>query len=239
MGGRWVKGWIEIGDYFPIVYFERGGLQPRPFNLSEEGIDQQIFQLLSEFIPAGGHLMFAYEVSYESPFHHETLLSLMRGIPPVCTAQGQLLFRSGFRVIKDWYLAEGGHEGPRKLWGEKPSNENESRDFDLRTFLQLLGFLAQRPNPDFFSLEIGSRTRASVLLGELNLQLPLSRLGEEVSRNYHDSSRVEELEEAAHRTCQHITQFVGLSPLVDERTKGKLSEISDACSAREVDVPPA
>ncbi len=229
-GGRWVRGWIEIGDYYPVVHFIREAAPPIRLDLSEGRMDHQIFELLSEVIPPGGHLMFAYEVSYESPFHRETQACLMKGVPPVCTAQGEILFQSGFRLVKDWYLAEGGHEGPRKLWGEKPSNHAESLAFDLRTFLQILGFLSREPSPADMDLELRGRRRAVVVLGELELQSPLLDLREEVIHIYHGCSQTDDLEEATYRTCQGLGSIVENSHFEDENTRMHLKEISEACA---------
>ncbi|NIS72738.1 MAG: DUF1122 domain-containing protein [Proteobacteria bacterium] len=231
-GGRSVRGWIEIGDYYPVVHFIREAAPPISLDLSKGRMDQQIFELLSETIPPGGHLMFAYEVSYESPFHRETQAALMKGVPPVCTTQGEILFRSGFRLVKDWYLAEGGHEGPRKLWGEKPSNDAESLAFDLRTFLQILGFLSRKPSPADIELELRGRRRALGVLGELELQSPLLDLKKEVIHIYHGCSRTDDLEVATYRTCQSLESMIEISHFEDENTRMHLSEISEACAER-------
>jgi hypothetical protein len=53
-GGRGVKGWIEIGDYFPIVHFKGRGLQPKRVHLSRESLDQEIFRLLGDCVPRKG-----------------------------------------------------------------------------------------------------------------------------------------------------------------------------------------
>jgi len=85
-GGRWVRGWIEIGDFFPVVDVSGPGLPAKSVRLSDQGTDRALFGLLSATVPPGGHLMFAYEVSYESSLHRETAQALAKGIPPVCTS---------------------------------------------------------------------------------------------------------------------------------------------------------
>jgi hypothetical protein len=230
-GGRGVKGWIEVGDYFPIVYFRGKDSLPKATQVSGEGLDRRIFRLLGECVPPGGHLMFAYEVSYESPFHRETQESLIKGVPPVSTAQGELLFQAGFRMVKDWYLAEGGHEGPRKLWGEKPFNDAEAHDFDLKTFLQLLAFLSRRPNPAFIERERLARRRTQTILQELELEPPLSALRQGVIHVYQKEARCRALERAARHTCHQIEEVLKTAPFEDERLMGELSQISRDCSA--------
>jgi hypothetical protein len=83
-------------------------------------------------------------VSYEGEqeIHRETLLSLAGGVPPAATPLGYLLVLGGFGHVKDWYLAEGGMEGPRKLWGEKAPDAGWERTFGDWTRQQLLSFLA-------------------------------------------------------------------------------------------------
>ena len=229
-GGRGIKGWIEIGDYFPIVHFRGKGLPPRTIHLSRENLDHGIFRLMGQCVPPGGHLMFAYEVSYESPFHRETQEGLIKGVPPVSTAQGKLLFHAGFRLVKDWYLAEGGHEGPRKLWGEKPLNEVESRGFDSRTFLQLLALLSRQPNPAFIRGERLARRRALEIVEELDLDANLSSLREGVIRACQKAFRSNQFERAARDTCHQIGEGLRTAPLDDNRMRERLSKMSRDCS---------
>jgi hypothetical protein len=229
-GGRGVKGWIEVGDYFPIVHFKGRGLPPKAVLLSREGLDQEIFHLLGECVPPGGHLMFAYEVSYESPLHWETQETLMKGFPPVSTAQGGLLFRAGFRLVKDWYLSEGGHEGPRKLWGEKPINEVESRGFDVKTFLQLVAFLSRKPNQTCIERERLTRRRALEILEELDLEPNLSTLRQAIIHIYQKGFRPKVLGTPAHHVCNQIREMLKNSHFEDEHIRGKLSEIASNCS---------
>ena len=229
-GGRGIKGWIEVGDYFPIVYFTGKDLPPKATHLSRERLDQGIFHLLGERVPPGGHLMFAYEVSYESPFHRETQETLMKGFPPVSTTQGALLFHAGFRLVKDWYLSEGGHEGPRKLWGEKPINEVESRGFDLKTFLQLLAFLSRKPNPTCIERERLTRRRTLEIVEELDLEPNLSPLRQGIMHIYKKGFRAKAFGRSAHHTCNQIREVLKTTHFQDERMRGKLSEISRNCS---------
>ncbi len=184
-GGRGVTGWIEVGDYYPLITFENGRAMKGTIDLAREGLDRNLFQMLGEIVPPGGHFMFAYEVFYDSQFHDETLRSLSKRIPPICTAQGELLFHAGCRFIKNWYLAEGGHEGPRKLWGEKPLNRKEMKRMDERTFFALQDYLSREPNPDIVPLESFARKRAIRVLGDLQLKKELSALRRKIIRSFH------------------------------------------------------
>jgi hypothetical protein len=229
-GGRGVKGWIEVGDYFPIVYFEGKGPSAKTTHLSMKGLDRAIFRLLGECVPPGGHFMFAYEVPYESSFHKETQESLIKGVPPVSTAQGELLFQAGFRLVKDWYLAEGGHEGPRKLWGEKPFNDAETRNFDLKTFLQLLAFLSRQPNPAIIEQARLARRRTMTILQDLDLEPALSILRQGVIHIYQKDARSKALERAARHTYHQIEEVLKTTPFEDDRLRLELSQIARDCS---------
>jgi hypothetical protein len=134
-----VKPWMDI-DYRGEIPFEGGEPLGSLISLREEGMDRRIFTLLGVAIPPGGHLMVAYEGDQE--IHRETLLSLAAGVPPAATPLGHLLVFGGFLHVKDWYLAEGGMEGPRKLWGEKAVDPGWERTFGEWTRRQLLSFLA-------------------------------------------------------------------------------------------------
>lgn len=227
-GGREVTGWIEVGDYHPVIHFQGlpDGLET--LVLSEGKIDQEVFNLLSEIIPPGGHLMFVYEVTYESSFYQETQEGLLRGIPPVSTPQGILLFHSGCRWVKNWYLAEGGHEGLRKLWGEKPLNEKELQRFDLLTFFQILSFLSRKPNPEFLKLELKAKKRTLEVLSKLNLESTLSLLREKMITVYQESFDKGTTEEASRHCCQLIDNYK-TSHFEDILIREELDRISEEC----------
>jgi hypothetical protein len=85
----------------------------------EMGLEPALINLIGTLVPAGGHLM----VEYESPAQRETHRELLLRVPPAATYLGALMFAAGFRGhFKDWYISEGGHEGPRKLQGNKSPN---------------------------------------------------------------------------------------------------------------------
>lgn len=100
--------WIEVmalGAY-PQEWSSRGIVGERAL--------ARLFSLLRDATPPGGHLM----VEYESPSMAETLHALVGGVPPVLTPLGHAMFLAGFGWgLRDWYIAEGWSEGPRKLQG--------------------------------------------------------------------------------------------------------------------------
>jgi hypothetical protein len=135
-----VQPWMDL-DYRDEVEFHDPSGEPEKHILSTSGLGIKLFSYLGDLIPPGGHLMVSYEG--EQQIHSDTRKSLGIGIPPAATPLGFLLFKSGFPYIKDWYLAEGGFEGPRKLWGEKAPHKEWERNFHNRTSLQIDKFLGQ------------------------------------------------------------------------------------------------
>jgi hypothetical protein len=91
-------------------------LDGQPHDIRDGDNDRALFQMLAALVPPGGHLM----VEYDSPFHEATARMLTLGYPPVTTPLGRRLFQAGVRSYRDWYISEGGREGPRKLQGFKP-----------------------------------------------------------------------------------------------------------------------
>lgn len=156
-----VKPWMDL-VYFEELEFLKEQKVKESLNLSLKGLDRKLFRYLGEIIPPGGHLMISYEE--EQRIHIDTITSLRIGIPPVLTPLGLLIFLSGFQYVKDWYLAEGGHEGPRKLWGEKAPDESWAKNFYEKTAEQVFQFLKRKPNPAYRELEQKARTHSEEVL---------------------------------------------------------------------------
>jgi hypothetical protein len=163
-----VRGWMDI-DYWEEIPLENGEPDGSRLSLRAEGLDREIFRLLGEAIPPGGHLMVSYEGEQE--VHGETLRELAKGVPPAATPLGHLLFFGGFRHVKDWYLAEGGMEGPRKLWGEKAPDTVWERAFGEWTMRQLVPFLERGPSPEHENL-LGAARRAEEVLRKIREEEP-------------------------------------------------------------------
>jgi len=132
-----IKPWMDIS----LAGFAEFRIGKR-VDLHVAGLMQGLLRSLSRLIPPGGHMMISYED--KDSIHRETHQALSKGVPPIITPLGLLLFYSGFRLVKDWYLAEGGYEGPRKLWGEKPSDRSWSMIWDERTARELVDFFNTR-----------------------------------------------------------------------------------------------
>jgi hypothetical protein len=135
VGGKdGIKPWMDI-EYREEIEFPDGD----SFSLSSKGLNRKLFKRLGDIIPLGGHLMVSYEENQK--IHVNTRRSLSIGIPPMITPLGIVIFFAGFEYVKDWYLAEGGHEGPQKLWGEKAPDPVWANVFYEQTAQQILAFL--------------------------------------------------------------------------------------------------
>jgi hypothetical protein len=131
--------WIEVAQVNDHLTFEARGVEPA-IAIAAAGL-RRLMALLGELIPPGGHLM----LEYESPRWALTARALNLGAPPAATELGELLRAAGCAAhIRNWDIAEGGREGPRKLQGFKPLDEGrarsarEARDRELRDFLASL-----------------------------------------------------------------------------------------------------
>jgi hypothetical protein len=137
-GGRGVKPWLEMAVNPQLEFADGQKLDGR-----REGLEGGLIGLIGQLIPPGGHLM----VEYENPAHSETQRALLLGVPAPATQLGSLMFKAGFRGhFKDWYISEGGHEGPRKLQANKSPTETAAREA-LRFNLHELDEFLSRPFP--------------------------------------------------------------------------------------------
>jgi hypothetical protein len=159
-GGRGVMPWFE-GRVYPTVEIGRG----EQLDAREAGIEAELIQLIGSLVPAGGHLMLEYESPGQSDTHRELLLQ----VPPVATHLGAIMFRAGFRGhFKDWYISEGGHEGPRKLQANKSPNPRAAQEA-MKSNLEELRRFVKRPMPknsEDAVLIARARERAHQLLKE-------------------------------------------------------------------------
>lgn len=152
-----VRPWMDI-DYRDEAQFQDPQNNQEKYSLTTSESGFKLFSLLGGLIPPGGHLMVSYEG--EQKIHSDTVKSLSIGIPPAVTPLGFLLYKGGFQYVKDWYLAEGGFEGPRKLWGEKAPDAAWRLNYLERTALQIDKFLQKTFNPSTKDLVEPARKRA-------------------------------------------------------------------------------
>jgi hypothetical protein len=130
--GEYYKPWLEI-YYYNHVSFSLSKI----LDLSEKGLDEKMFEILSQLLPLGAHIMVVYLN------HEETRKGLERGVPPAATPFGYLLWKSGFTWFKEGYFAEGFMEGDVKFQGNKPLNENHRRNDLLQIRKELIAFLKE------------------------------------------------------------------------------------------------
>ncbi|MFQ6121598.1 MAG: DUF1122 family protein [Dehalococcoidales bacterium] len=150
--------WIEISRFSSKLSFSRRSLK------ITNGQAWQLFQYLADLIPPGGHLM----VEYDSPEQQETARSLALGIPPAATPLGYRLFLIGCgSSFRDWYFAEGGVEGPRKLQGFKALNSPHAQLKNNELIKELETFLDRPLSAAKPELERTARNRAQAILGAL------------------------------------------------------------------------
>jgi len=152
--------WIDVIRYEESATFE----STERLDLAAGGLDRRLFRLLGQLIPPGGHLM----VEYESEGQRPTERMLTLGVPPVATPLGYLLFLSGCGAsFRDWYISEGGREGPRKLQGFKPLDAEDARRKARSMAEELRQFLARAPRKEHRQWEEPARRLARKVLRRL------------------------------------------------------------------------
>ncbi len=154
--------WVEVAETNERV----GGVDGEQIDAGEGGLER-LFALLVGLLPPGGHLM----VEYDSPQRAETARELAHNVPALATPLGELLFRAGCGAhFKDWQIAEGGAEGPRKLQAYKPLTEEVARRWRREALAELRAFLDGGSSvSDTFA---AARERALALLRDLSQSSP-------------------------------------------------------------------
>ncbi|MEX0785978.1 MAG: DUF1122 family protein [Dehalococcoidia bacterium] len=149
--------WVEVAETNVRIRMADGSAH----DVGAEGVER-LFVLLYELLPPGGHLM----VEYDSAQRAETAEGLAHQVPPIATPLGAALYGAGFGAhFKDWQIAEGGSEGPRKLQAYKPPSEADAARWRNAAFRALEAFLA-RPEARSETSQ-AARERAEALLSEL------------------------------------------------------------------------
>ncbi|MFQ6037514.1 MAG: DUF1122 family protein [Candidatus Aminicenantales bacterium] len=156
-----IKPWMDL-EYWEECVFPDENARRQTVYLQEKNLDRRLFRILGRAIPPGGHLMVSYEGEHK--IHRLTREALSLRIPPSVTPLGFLLFEGGFPLIKDWYLSEGGFEGPRKLWAEKAPDKAWTRIFLERTKSEVRTYLKSPFRKEHAHTERSSRERAHALI---------------------------------------------------------------------------
>jgi hypothetical protein len=151
--------WIDVARYDGVAGFVGGediALAGAP--------EHRLFRLLGDLIPPGGHLMLEYESAHARST--ERMLSL--GLPPVATPLGYLMYLAGCGAsFRDWYISEGGREGPRRLQGFKPLDEASATSKAAAMAAELRAFLAFPARDDRREWEAVARRLARRVLSRL------------------------------------------------------------------------
>ena len=140
--------WVEVLEWRNDLPLDDGRTAQVP-----PGIERLIFQRLAELVPPGGHLM----AEYDSPSRAVTAKALAARVPPAATPLGATLTAAGCGVaFRDWYISEGGREGPRKLQGFRALDEQHERRRGLETIDAIEAFLARSADIDW---DVQAQTR--------------------------------------------------------------------------------
>jgi hypothetical protein len=131
--------WVELAQYQETLEFGK-----KTLDLSATALDRSLFVSLSALVPPGGHIM----CEYDSPTHKATERILTLRYPPAASPIGYLMFEVGVRSYRDWYISEGGREGPRKLQGFKPWNAEIAAEKTAELKAELAAALKRRANPE-------------------------------------------------------------------------------------------
>jgi len=150
--------WVEVVEYRNILGMPDGGTVEVP-----PGIERLIFAALATLVPPGGHLM----AEYDSPSRATTARALEGRVPPVATPLGATMRAAGVGdAFRDWYFAEGGREGPRKLQGFRAVDEAHARTRGVEMLDELRAFLRGSADLDW-GLQARTRPLAQAAEEEL------------------------------------------------------------------------
>lgn len=168
--GKYFSGRGELYTPWIEIYFsDEVKFESMTIKLSEEGINEELFQKIACILPPGGRIMVIYAG------HEETEMGLERNIPPVATPIGNLLFNAGCVWFKDWYFSEGHREGNVKLQGEIPVSDDDEKKASLEIYHELTEFL-EREKFRKEKIFLNAKSRAESLLKKIENKYPQVRL---------------------------------------------------------------
>jgi len=156
--------WVEIIEWQDVLPLEDGRSVEVP-----EGIERLLFARLGELIPPGGHLM----AEYDSPARMITARALAARVPPAATPLGSMLRTAGCGdAFRDWYISEGGREGPRKLQGFRAVDEAHAARRAAEMVTDIEAFMASEAD---FDWNVLARTRPLAEAALLTLRARATR----------------------------------------------------------------
>src|SRR5690606_23715418 len=101
-----------------------------------------------------------------------TARALAARVPPVATPLGGMMFAAGCVAFTDWYIAEGGREGPRKLQGFMAVNEQHVQRRSREMYEDLEAFMQRARDLDW-DVQAATRPLAEAALTVLRSRLDL------------------------------------------------------------------
>ena len=154
--------WVEASDSTHRLPVADGDEVSVP-----EGIDLRIVQALASLVPPGGHLM----LEYDSPHRAVTARALAANVPPVATPLGAMMFAAGCGIaFTDWYISEGGREGPRKLQGFRALDAEHEQRRGREMLIALEAFMGRSKDVDW-DVQIAVRPLAQAAITVLRARL--------------------------------------------------------------------
>lgn len=150
--------WVEVVAYRNILGMPDGSTVEVP-----PGIERLIFGALATLVPPGGHLMAEYDTASRAT----TARALEGRVPPAATPLGATMRAAGVGdAFRDWYVAEGGREGARKLQGFRAVDEAHARTRGVEMIAELRAFLRGSADLDW-GLQARTRPLADAAIAEL------------------------------------------------------------------------
>lgn len=135
------QNWVDVLYYAETLTVGDGRAVQVP-----GGVERRLFEQMASAVPPGGHML----VEYESPSRSVTAAALAAGVPPIATPLGALLYAVGCgSAFRDWYYAEGGRDGARKLQGFRAPSEDHARRRGLEMLAELRAFMPRAADLDW------------------------------------------------------------------------------------------
>ena len=141
--------WAEV---FAVAKRVGRGCMAAPFAGSI--YEDTLYTCIAGWLEPGGWLYVEYL------YDESTMRLLEKGVPPVLTRLGFMLYMKGFRWFKDWYYPEGFMEGGPKLQAEKPLNREVEEKYMRGLCRAVSEYVAGGNGPG------EAAERASLILGE-------------------------------------------------------------------------
>ncbi len=160
---------LNLKPYYDIDFDYKPRFESFNLDLREEALDLELFKLLSILLDNGSKIIVSLALMDKPKLHEETFLCLDKGLPPVATYLGYILYKCGFGdYYKLWLIREGGREGPPALQGERALDESKAREAKENLILELENYL-KKPYKEVYDFEVRARERVKEILKDLEI----------------------------------------------------------------------